>query len=347
MNLSPGVQQAGAKRCKMSNNATLKKISDHLHVSISTVSRALKDHPDVSPETKRRVKELAEFLDYEPNAFAVNLRTRHSNLFAVIVPEISNYFYHSFIQAVEEEARKMGYTLMILQSMNDPEIEQQNLRLCRHNKVAGVFVALSSKTKDFEPFQKMERLSIPVVFFDKVPMDDVFNKVCLADEEAGIMAAQQLLAHHPKRILAVMGSKDLSITQRRQKAFETYCRQHQPEIQVQVVFADNMDHAFTLINHALLHKDRPDAIFSMSDEIMCGAIKAINRQNLHMPGDIRLITVSNGFLPLLFSPEIAYVKTSGYDLGKLSFERMREIMDGKKFVRENLLSCTFHPGGSL
>jgi len=78
----------------MSNNATLKKISEHLNVSISTVSRALKDHPDVSPETKRRVKELATMLDYEPNAFAVNLRKKHSNLFAVIVPEISNFFYH-------------------------------------------------------------------------------------------------------------------------------------------------------------------------------------------------------------------------------------------------------------
>ncbi len=94
----------------MRNNATLKKISDHLNVSISTVSRALKDHPDVSPDTKKRVRELADLLDYEPNAFAVNLRKKHSNIFGVIVPEIGNFFYHSFIQAIEEEARRIGYT---------------------------------------------------------------------------------------------------------------------------------------------------------------------------------------------------------------------------------------------
>jgi DNA-binding LacI/PurR family transcriptional regulator len=97
----------------MKNTATLKEISDHLSISISTASRALKDHPDMAPETKRRVKELAAMPNYEPNAFAVNLRKKHSNVFAVVVPEISNYFYHSFIQAVEEDARHMGYTLMI------------------------------------------------------------------------------------------------------------------------------------------------------------------------------------------------------------------------------------------
>jgi LacI family transcriptional regulator len=241
----------------------------------------------------------------------------------------------------------MGYTLMILQSMNNPEIEQQNLRLCRHNKIAGLFVAISSKTENFEPFQKLERLNIPVVFFDKVPPDDIFNKVCLADEEAGMMAAQKLQPANPGFILAVLGSKQLSITQRRQKAFELYCKQHMPDTKLQVAYADNMDDAFAAVDAALQQKNRPDAIFSMSDEIMCGAIKAINHRNLKMPEDIRMITISNGFLPTLFSPEIAYVKTSGYDLGKLSFQRMKEILDGKKFVRENLLSCTFHPGGSL
>src|SRR5438132_1127583 len=104
--------------------ATLKKISQMLGLSISTVSRALKDHPDISEKTKQRVTELANALDYEPNANAIHLRTSKNNLFGLIVPSVSNFFYDSFIGAVEEECRKNNYSLLILQSGDDAAVEQ-------------------------------------------------------------------------------------------------------------------------------------------------------------------------------------------------------------------------------
>lgn len=332
----------------MSNNATLKKISEHLNVSISTVSRALKDHPDVSPETKRRVKELATMLDYEPNAFAVNLRKKHSNLFAVIVPEISNFFYHSFIQAVEEESRRIGYSLMILQSMNDPEIEVQNLRLCRHNHVAGIFIAITDKTTSLLPFKKLEDLNIPLVFFDKVPEDDTYNKVSIADYDCGKMAAEHLLKGSSNNILAILGNSQLSITQRREKGFVDFCKAFAPTRKLEVIYASSAEEAKTIVLQYIENSqaDHP-AIFSMSDEIMCGVMKALNKLQLKLPDDVTMITISNGFLPSLFSPEVSYIKTSGYELGKLSFSRMTEILGGKKFIRENFLNSTYHPGGSV
>jgi len=139
----------------MKPNTTLKKISDKLQISISTVSRALKNHPDISEHTKQKVKELAELMDYEPNSYAISLRTNNSKVFCIMVPQISNLFYHSFIGAVEEEARLHGYSLMILQSGNDPEIEIANLKLCRQNRVAGIFVSISNSTTDIQPFLKM------------------------------------------------------------------------------------------------------------------------------------------------------------------------------------------------
>lgn len=330
------------------SSTTLKKISEHLNVSISTVSRALKDHPDVSPDTKKRVKELALLLDYEPNAFAVNLRKKHSNLFAVIVPEINSFFYHSFIQAVEEESRKMGYTLMILQSMNNPEIEEQNLRLCRYNHVAGVLVALTSQTRAMEPFKKLEMQGIPLVFFDKVPPESPFNKVCIADYECGKMAAEQIHRHGYKKILAILGSPHLSITGRREAGLRDYCNSLGGQLPLQVVYADDSKGAQQHVVDYYSKAGQPrTAIFAMSDEIMCGVIKGLHEKKLQLPKDAGLLSVSNGFFPTLFEPEITYVRTSGYDLGKLSFERLREIMDGKKFVRENFLSATYHPGGSL
>ena len=332
----------------MRNNATLKKISDHLNVSISTVSRALKDHPDVSPETKKRVKELATLMDYEPNAFAVNLRKKHSNIFAIVVPEISNFFYHSFVQAVEEDARRIGYSVMILQSMNDPEVEEQNLRLCRHNHVAGIFVSITNKTTDMTPFKKLEAIDIPLVFFDKVPTEDTFNKVSIADYESGWMAAEHLLRTPAKNVLLVMGNNKLSITRRREEGFTDYYHKTQSKKKLSLAYADHAEEARQVVmDYFAQHAGEQTAIFSMSDEIMCGVLKAVHALNLQLPSDAMLLTISNGFLPTLFTPEISFVKTSGYDLGKLSFVRMQEIMGGKKFVRENFLTSSYYPGGSM
>ena len=104
----------------MGQTATLKKISVQLNMSISTVSRALKNHPDISENTKRKVKELAALMEYEPNSYAVNLRTNKSKVLGLIVPAISNMFNESFISAVENEARNSGSSLLILQSGDDP-----------------------------------------------------------------------------------------------------------------------------------------------------------------------------------------------------------------------------------
>ena len=100
----------------MSDVITLKKLSQLLNISISTASRALKDHPDIADGTKQKVKELAEMLEYEPNPYAIQLSTSQSNVFGLIVPEVSNLFYTSFIDAVEDESRKNGYTLIIVKS---------------------------------------------------------------------------------------------------------------------------------------------------------------------------------------------------------------------------------------
>ena len=105
-------------------NVTLKRIAEVLGLSISTVSRALKNHPDIAPETRKKVLELARKLDYEPNLYAVGLRTRKTKEFAVIVPNLSGFFYDSFISAVEQEARLLGYSLFILLSGDDPDLEQ-------------------------------------------------------------------------------------------------------------------------------------------------------------------------------------------------------------------------------
>src|SRR5688572_23009104 len=163
----------------MKSKATLKKISDNLHLSISTVSRALKNHPDIAEETKRKVKHLADLLEYEPNTYAINLRTNSSRVFGVIVPAIANTFYDFFIAAVEETAREHGFSLMILQSGDDPLLEEENMRMCRANRVAGVMISVTpgSHISQNDLHKKLGDVGIPVIFFDKVPDIESCNKV--------------------------------------------------------------------------------------------------------------------------------------------------------------------------
>ncbi len=326
-------------------NTTLKKISEILGISISTVSRALKHHPDISVKTREKVIELARTLDYEPNASAVQLRTKNSKLLGLMVPTISNYFYETFISAVEEEARKTGYAVMILQSGNDPLIESDNLKLFRQNRVSGVFVCLGSNTKDMSSFDKMHELEIPVVFFDNVPQESNVHKICLADEKSAELAAELIIQKSYHSVLAILGNPSLSITQKRKAALKNAFQSHS-HISLLVEHANSSEEAKTLC-HQMLNKHLPDIIFCMSDEILIGVLKTIQEKGLRYPDNIALLTISNGTIPRLFHPQITYIETSGEKLGKRAFTEMMECIQGKKDPSEILVDAILFEGGSL
>ena len=327
------------------NNTTLKKISEILGLSISTISRALKDHPDISDKTKQRVVELATTLDYEPNANAINLRTSNSKLFGLIVPSISNSFYNSFIASVEEECRRNGYSLMILQSGDSPDIELTNLKLCRQNRVTGLFVCISPDTINIDPFLKLKEIDVPVIFFDKVPDHNNCNKVCVADAVSATIAATSIINKKKKKVLAFFGNQNLSITKKRLQAFTETINDKVNKIKLITDYATSSLMAQELTLQHL--KEKPDTIFCMSDEILTGVMKAIQMKRLKVPEDIGVITISNGEIPKLYFPEITYVETSGLKLGKLAFSSMMACLAGSTFIQELTIESLLVEGGSL
>ncbi|MBS1653829.1 MAG: LacI family DNA-binding transcriptional regulator [Bacteroidetes bacterium] len=332
----------------MKNKATLKYISESLNISISTVSRALKDHPDISLATKERVKELASLIDYEPNTFAINLRNNSSKIFGVIVPAISNFFYHSFISSVEEESRKLGYSLLILQSGDDAVTEMNNIRLCKANRTDGIFIAISPESNMSIDYTRLSASGTPFIFFDKVPSLDNCNKICLADEEAAELAAAEIVSHKKKNILAIFGNRLLSISQKREAAFKRKLHECGYKYKLSNVYAGNTSDAFDRTVAAMKLKQKPDVIFAMSDEILAGVIKACQQLKIVPPSDLGLISISNdGFIPKLFNPEITYIETSGYELGKLAVKRMMECITDNSTPKELTIACRVVLGRSL
>jgi len=327
-------------------NVTLKRIAEVLGLSISTVSRALKNHPDISAATKKRVSEIAEFLDYEPNINAINLRAKSNRVLGLIVPTISGFFYDSFIAAVEEECRMNDYRLMILQSGNDPQIEINNLSICRQNRVSGLFVCLSTNTSSMSAFDKFKEADIPLIFFDKVPDGDNYNKVCIADMEAAKMAAEQLIKKNKKRILSLFGNQSLSISRRRLEAYNNTMLREQ-DVEILVAHCSSTQDARNITKEYFSKKEKPDAVFCMSDEILIGVMKSLNEMKIDIPAKAGVISLSDGFLPTIYTPEITYIETSGYKLGKLAFTRMMNCMDGKMEPVELFTSSHAVNGGSL
>ncbi len=317
-------------------------------MSISTVSRALKDHPDISDKTKAKVKELAVAMEYEPNSYAVQLRTKHTNVLGILVSSIDNFFYDSFIAAVEGDARLHGYSVIIMQSGNDLQTEKNNLALFRKNRVAGLFVSVTNATEEIAPFIKLSELDTPVIFFDCVPDSmDGCHKVCLADKEAAAIAAEAIIQKKKKNVLALFGHPHLSITKKRLESFQDVFAKQSPQTNITFAFPDRTIESKEATLAALEKPERPDAIFCMGDQILIGAMYAIHEKKLRVPGDISVIGISNGFLPTLYNPKITYVETSGYKLGKRAFAQMLSCLQGNRQPEEVFIESVLVEGGSL
>lgn len=331
----------------MIQQSTLKKLSEALGLSISTVSRALKDHPDISEKTKTKVKELAVAMEYEPNSYAVQLRTKHNNVLGILVPTINNFFYDSFIAAVEEDARLHGYSVLIMQSRDDLNIEKNNLNFFRKNMIAGLFASISIETEDIAPFFKLNDLKAPVIFFDRVPVSDICNKVCLADMETARVAAEAIIKKNKKKVLALFGHPHLSITQKRLESFkETFIKQS-PHTKIDFAFPEQSQPSKEVTLAALSQPDPPDVIFCMGDLILIGVMYAIHEKKLRVPEDISVISISNGLLPTLYDPKITHVETSGYKLGKRAFMQMLSRLNGNETIEEVFIDSVLIEGGSL
>jgi len=327
--------------------STLKELSTVLGISVSTVSRALKDHPDIADSTKRKVKELAEALEYEPNNNAVQLRTRQSNVLGILVPSVDNFFYDSFIAAVEEEARLHGYSLLIMQSRDQLQIEMANLQLFRKRMIMGLFVSISTEIEDMTPFRKLREMDVPIVFFDRVPEADGYNKVCQADNTAAAIAANAIIEKKKKRVLGLFGHPHLSITKVRCASFKETFAQQSPDTIIDIDYPESIVESRRVALEALKERGKYDVVFCMGDLILIGVMYAIHELNLRVPEDIGVISISNGLIPTLYKPRITYVETSGFKLGKLAFSQMLSCLVNNTTPREVTLDAVLVPGGSL
>ncbi|WP_262922949.1 LacI family DNA-binding transcriptional regulator [Hymenobacter cellulosilyticus] len=180
--------------------ASISDLAKQLGVSVSTISRALSDHPTISAATKKKVWKLAQELHYQPNHMAAGLRKGRSNLLGVIVPHIDGHFFTMVVKGIETVATKAGFNVMICQSNEDVKHEQKNIESLLSAQVEGILVSLARNTLDFKHFDKVRKQEIPLVFFDRVLDGLDVSAVVIDDREGAYQSTKHLVAQGCRRI---------------------------------------------------------------------------------------------------------------------------------------------------
>jgi len=313
--------------------STIKDVASRLGVNPSTVSRALKDHPDIGLALREEIKRVAAEMRYTPNQMAVQLRQRQSHLVGLVIPEITMFFYPSVIRGIEEVLEPRGYQLVMLPSNESPIREARNLRFCSDNQLAGVLISFTRHTLPADGLSLLSNLDMPLVVFDKSLPDLPFDSVILEDEEAARRATRHLIDTGCKRIGGLFGSPNLLITQKRLHGFRmALSSSGLPFIESMVRFAGNAAEADICACEMMAPGVRPDALFMMSDEIVMGAYPSILRTGVHIPEDCSVICISDGFIPGCYYPGISYLHHDGAGIGREAALRLISLIESDTSV---------------
>lgn len=301
----------------MKRQITIKDIALKLGLSTSTVSRALKDHPDISPKTRTAVKELAGLLGYRPNRIALNLRNNSTRTLGLIIPEIEHYFFSAIINGIEEIAYKNDYSVMVFQSNESYKREVINTQAVLTNRVDGVLVSFSKETNDFSHFQKLIENEIPIVFFDRVIDSLPADQVVADDYQGAFLAVNHLIEKGCRRIAHFAAPQNLQIGKSRLSGYHDALLKHNiPFDHNLVLLADTFETARKAAHDILRKPNAPDGFFAVNDMSAIAIIKAAKELGKKVPEEVKVVGFENSKSAALSEPELTTVDQFGFELGR-------------------------------
>ncbi len=314
-----------------SNQITIKDIARILGISPSTVSRALKDHPDINVDTKKAVNELAQKLKYQPNAVALSLKNSRSNTIGVIIPEIVHYFFSSVISSVEDVASQRGFTVIICQSNESYEREVANARTLLSHRVDGILVSISKETHTFDHLINLQEGGIPLVFFDRITPEIDADQVIIDDLEASYKATRHLIETGRKRIAHFAGPQSLIIGRDRLQGYmNALTEAGLPVDNRLIVEADTFEKARNAVVEMLDAGIVMDGVFAVNDLTAIGAMQTIQKRGFKIPEEIAVVGFSDGRFSGITDPNLSSVDQHGYEMGTTAAELLfKRIMSAE------------------
>jgi len=304
--------------------ATIKDIAKALDISVSTVSRALRDTYDVSQETRVKVLEMAEQLRYRPNLNATGLVKQSTRKLGVVIPVITNYYYSTVITGMKDVARENGYSLLLYITDDRYEEESEILRSLPTHSLDGLLVCLSSDSAEYPELAELELDGMPMVFFDRVPADLGTAKVVQDDLEGAYLATRHLIEMGYRRIAHITGPSSLQLTQMRlagyRKALEEAGIGFEPKWVIYSGFSQHNGYEDTC--NLLDMVDSPDAVFAVNDRKAVGALLACRKRSVLAGPEFGIIGFTGDPIGELTSPTLSTVVEPAYDIGRRSCEML-------------------------
>ncbi len=325
----------------INKNATVKDIAKKLGIHQSTVSRALRNLPGISPKTRKLVLDTAKKMNYIPNLFARNLKNNVSKTIGIIIPEIRHDFFSNAISGIEHIAYNRGYVPLLLQSNESVERESLNIDAMISNRVAGIIVSITQNTTNGDHFQKLIDLNIPLVFFDRI-IDGIQSNKVISDDKSGAKAAvDYLIKKGYKKIAFLSGPEELNICKNRLEGYLAALKNNNIAYDKNLVTYGSLheDNGYDTISKFLDEENLPDAIFTVNDPVAIGAFKKLKEVGLKIPDQIGVIGFSNNLVTTLIEPTLTTVEQYPGEMGKRAAQILLEQIESKEeyFLRTEVI----------
>ncbi|MBB6462888.1 LacI family DNA-binding transcriptional regulator [Flammeovirga kamogawensis] len=297
---------------------TMQDIANELGISKSTVSRALKNHPDISQDTKDAVNKLAKEKDYQPNSLALSLRHNKSFVLGIIVPEIVHDFFANVISGVQTVAYNEGYNVMICISNESTEQEIVDAKAMYSSRVDGLLISTTKKTTDLSHLKSLVRKGVPLVMFDRVSDELDVSKVITDDHHGAYLATEHLIKQGCKKIVHLSGPDNLAIGINRKEGYKAALKDYKIAIDDNLIIPCPLGDLSEAreVTKQLLDSDLSfDAIFANNDVTAIGAMSSIKNKGLRIPEDISIVGFGDWRLSKLLEPPLSSIEQSGIDIG--------------------------------
>ncbi len=309
---------------------TLKHIAEYLNVSTTTVSRALNDKDDISPETRQKVLRVAKMLDYKPNSVAISLRKKTmSNLIGVILPVVDHYFFSTILHGITTSGQGEDYMVMIGESNHSVEREKEILNRFNDHYVAGIIFIPSRYTGSKMNVKLLQKRSTPFVLIDRTFDDYTGSYIQHNDFQGAYHATTHLIDKGRSKIALLRGEQDCSVSNARMKGFIKALEDHEisfdPEMVIECTDASKRE-GYDAAKDLFQLNPVPDGIFCITDQLAAGVLECAKESGLGVPEELSVVGYSNSEIAQNVTPKLTTVSQDGFEMGRLAKEYLIEMI---------------------
>lgn len=319
----------------MKRKVTLKQIAKELDVSISTVSKSLRNSHEIGEETRLKVQAFAKLYHYKPNNIALSLKNRKTKTIGIIIPEIVHYFFSTVINGIEHVANENGYSVVICLSDDSFDKEVLNMEMLANGSIDGFIMSLSKETQykgDFHHITEVINQGMPVVMFDRVTNDILCDKVIIDDQAAAYEAVQSLINNGKKKIALVTTVDYVSVGKLRTDGYVKALLDNDiPFNENLIIKIEDVDTCEITISQ-LLEDTAIDAIFAVNELFAVTIIKMANKMGIQVPDHLSVIAFTDGIISKYSTPTITTVSQNGKQMGAKAAKMLIKRLESDEYV---------------